>query len=144
MSGSHIACVFLIVGEVFGCKKAAFVTDEAIGLHGCGVKLDLDFDVLGDGLKGRSEFVDEDLAGFEFGVDVGVLPVSILCESLQFGILEVAHSKPQSGERNAALCFLFDEVFLAETFLVDNFLVFAFTFLALTFVLTPISFDVTR
>ena len=108
MAAAHVAGVLLVVAEVFVLEDAVLVADQPIGLHAVVVELDLQLHVLGDHHQ-RRPLIEKQLASFVHRVDVGVVPIAIMCELFELAVLEVVHAEAEDCQVDARLPLLFDQ-----------------------------------
>ena len=110
VAGTDVAGVDGVVVEVLALKHAVLVADQAVfGDHGR-VELELDLDVPGDREQGRGEFVDQHLARFVQGVDIGVVAVAGVGQLFHQVVVVVASAEAQRGQLNASLATMFNHV----------------------------------
>ena len=111
MPGADVAGIDLVVGEVLVPEHAVLVADQAVLGDLRRVELDLDLHVAGNGQQGRLHFLDQHLARFLQGVDVGVVAVADVGQALGHRIVVVAIAEAERAQCDARLALVADQGF---------------------------------
>ena len=105
VTSADVACVHLVVVEVFAGKHAVFIADQAVFLHGGGVEFHLDFHVLRHGGERGGKLAVQHFLSFFWAVDVAIVAVAGIGQLLHQPFVVVAAAEAERGERNAAFAF---------------------------------------
>ncbi len=107
---SYLTGVFLVVGEVLVSKNTVLVTNQPEPLNAHRIELKLKLHVLGNGYQSPRGLFDQHLARLGLGVDIGVVPVTLVRQFLERTVLVVARPEPENAQEYARLGFILDQL----------------------------------
>src|SRR5262245_22965150 len=107
MPRPQFARVLLIIVEIFGAQQTVFISYQTIRLNTPRIEFDLQLYVFGNRVECSSHLVHESLASLGQIVDVPIIAIAFVRDSLQPRILQVPHPEAKHCEERATLSLLF-------------------------------------
>ena len=97
MPATQFTCIFQVIIKIFCGQHPVFISDQPVSLDFSGIKLDLYFDIFGNGKEGTAKFIHQYFTGFLDIINIGVIAISFISQLLHFTVLIISHPITQYG-----------------------------------------------
>ena len=86
--------ILFVIVEILSCQHPVFISDESVGLYFCGIKLNLDFNIFGNGKECRTNIRYEDFFRFPDIIDIKIISIPGIADLLHSAVFVIPHAKP--------------------------------------------------